>query len=458
MIDHARRLQLGDEIVRRLASAVRSTQLYASSHPLVTRNLTAFADALAEVEASMPTVVIGFVGDEIVFGETPLPRPGPSLVELARRLRSRGIERLSIDEGATLDEFFGLVAYLAGVPNRTGAGERPEDGAPQFEHIRIGKLAVEKRAEAPTADMATIRRLYAEAVSAVENIWQGADRGATIDSKAAQGVVQNLAQAVAHNRNALLALTSLKNFDNYSFTHMVNVSVLTMTQARTLGIDGPLLREFGLAGLMHDIGKVRVPAAILKKPERLNEEEFRLMKRHPVDGAEILRRTLDVPPIVPLVAFEHHLRLDGTGYPAVERTSLNLATLLTMISDVYDAMRSLRVYQQSLPNERVVEVMKRNDGKQFDQNLVRRFVQLVGIYPVGTAVRLDNGDIAVVVKANAGDPHRPRVRVVAAENGERYARASDIDLWNVEPAEGRASRVAAPVDHEQYGFDPLAVM
>ncbi len=458
MIDHARRLQLGDEIVRRLASAVRSTQLYAGGHPLVTRNLSTFADTLAQVQASMPTVVVGFVGDEIVFGETPLPKPGPSLVELARRLRARGIERLSFEQGATLEEFFGLVNYLAGARSPDGGGAGSEDAAPTFEHIRIGKLAVEKRTEAPTADMATIRRLYEDAVSAVENIWHGADKESSVDSKAAQGVVQSLAQAVAHNRNALLALTSLKNFDNYSFTHMVNVSVLTMAQARTLGIDGALLREFGLAALMHDIGKARVPAAILKKPDRLNEEEFRIMKRHPVDGAEILRRTLDVPPLVAVVAFEHHLRLDGTGYPTVERSSLNLATMLTMISDVYDAMRSRRVYQKSHPNDRVLEVMKRNDGKQFDQDLVRRFVQLVGIYPVGTAVRLDNGDIAVVIKGNAGDPHRPRVRVVAGEGGQPYPRPYDIDLWNIDPGEGRASTITAPVDAEQYGFDPLACM
>jgi len=456
MIDHAHRLQLGDETVRRLASAVRSLQLYAGTHPLVTRNLSAFAETLAQME-DLPVVVIGFVGDEIVFGDTPLTRPGPSLVELARRLRTRGIERLSFEHGATFDEFSRLVAYLAGMRPATATDEGADDTPPELEHIRIGKLAIEKRTEAPAADMATIRRLYADAVSAVETIWQGADKG-TIDSNAAQGVVQNLAQAVAHNRNALLALTSLKNFDNYSFTHMVNVSVLTMTQARTLGIDGPLLREFGLAALMHDIGKVRVPASILKKPERLSDEEFRIMKRHPVDGAEILRRTLDLPPLAPLVAFEHHLRLDGSGYPAVERKSLDLATMLTMISDVYDAMRSLRVYQQSLPNERVLAVLKRNDGQQFDQHLVRRFVQLLGIYPVGTAVRLDTGDIAVVVRTNAGDPHRPRVRVVVSEKGESYPRPYDIDLWNVTPGTDRASMVSAPVDHEQYGIDPLAVM
>jgi putative nucleotidyltransferase with HDIG domain len=459
MIDHARRLQLVDEIVRRLASAVRSGQLYASSHPLVNRNISAFSDTLAQIHPFLPTVTIGFVDEEIVVGEIPLPKPGPSLIELARRLRGRGIERLSIERGVTLDELFRLVHYLAGSRTAPGsASEAADEATPEFEHISIGKLSIEKRIEATTADMAAIRRLYDDAVSAVENIWERAEKDGDVDAKAAQGLVHGLAQAVAQNRSALLALTAVKNFDNYTFTHMVNVSVLTMAQARTLGVDGPLLREFGLAALMHDIGKVRTPAAIVKKPERLTEEEFWIMKRHPVDGAEILRRTLDVPPLVPLVAFEHHLRLDGSGYPEVSRPTLNLATVLTSIADVYDAMRSQRIYQQAFPSERVVEVLKHNDGTQFDQNLVRRFVQLLGIYPPGTTVRLDNGEIAVVLRVNAADPHRPRVRAVLSENGERLVRPYDVDLWNVQPGTGRPVSVSAPVDAERYDIDPLAYL
>src|SRR5581483_2688430 len=209
------------------------------------------------------------------------------------------------------------------------------------------------------------------------------------------------------NRTALLALTTLKNYDNYTFTHMVNVSILTMGQARGLGIDGALLREFGLAALMHDIGKVRTPLEVLNKPDKLTDSEFEVMRRHVVDGAEILRETPDMPALAPVVAFEHHLRLDGTGYPyGVKRGSLNVGTMLCSIADVYDAMRSQRRYQQAFPSDRILEVLKRSDGKQFDQHLVRRFVQLLGIYPVGNLVKLNTGEIAVVLKVNAADPHR----------------------------------------------------
>ena len=138
--------------------------------------------------------------------------------------------------------------------------------------------------------MATIKRLYNEAVSVASDVWDSAQTEGKPDATVARTMIDGLAQAVAQNRTALLALTTLKNYDNYTFTHMVNVSILTMGQARGLGIDGPLLREFGLAALMHDIGKVRTPLEILNKPDKLTDDEFAIMKRHTVDGAEILRQ------------------------------------------------------------------------------------------------------------------------------------------------------------------------
>ena len=146
------------------------------------------------------------------------------------------------------------------------------------------------------------------------------------------------------------------------------------------------------------------------------------MMKHPVDGAEMLRRRLELPPLAAIVAFEHHLRVDGTGYPAgVARPSLNLATQLCSIADVYDAMRSQRSYQQAFPTDRILAVLQQNDGKRFDQRLVRRFSQLMGIYPAGNLVRLDTGALAVVLRIHAPDPSRPVVRVIVGPDGRRLA-------------------------------------
>jgi len=305
--------------------------------------------------------------------------------------------------------------------------------------------------------VASARKMYAEAVSVASMIWESARADEIPDPSSAHSMIDGLAQAITQNRNALMALTALKEYDNYTFTHMVNVSILTMAQARGLGIEGPLLREFGLAALMHDIGKVKTPSEILNKPDKLTDEEFTIMKRHVIDGAEILRSTTDIPPLAPVVAFEHHLRLDGTGYPnGVVRPKLNLATMLCGIADVYDAMRSQRRYQQSFPSERILTVLQRNDGTQFDQHLIRRFVQLLGIYPVGNLVRLNTNEVAVVLRVHAPDPYRPKVRILFGADGSRLELPLDVNLWEADPTAPLASTVVAPLHAADYGVDPLA--
>jgi putative nucleotidyltransferase with HDIG domain len=236
---------------------------------------------------------------------------------------------------------------------------------------------------------------------------------------------------------------------------MVNVSILAMAQARALGIEGQRLQEFGLSALMHDIGKVRTPIEVLQKTGRLTDDEFDIMKRHVVDGAEILRQTPEMPIMAPTVAFEHHLRVDGTGYPNVKRPALNLATMLTGIADVYDAMRSQRAYQQAFPTDRILAVMKRNDGKQFDQHLVRRFVQLIGIYPPGTLVRLSTDEIAIVLQVHAPDPHRPRVQILRDPQGHPVPSQPIRHLWEVADDDGEDVHITTPLDAEEYGIDPM---
>ena len=444
------RAKIAEEIVRRLAAALRGAQLYAAGHPLVTRNVAAFADTLTLAHAGTPSLTIGIVGDELVVGDTPVPRAAETMGELMRRLQHAGIERIVIERGVQLPELGQLVQTVA----RADGSADLSAVLSKLPHIRVGRLQVEQRVDEAIGDVATFRRLYDDAVTVAERLWDSADVEGKPDADAAGGMVDSLAQAVAQNRTALLALTALKNYDNYTFTHMVNVSILTMGQARGLGVEGPLLREFGLAALMHDIGKVKTPIEILNKPEKLTDKEFEILKRHTVDGAEILRKTPEMPALAPVVAFEHHLRADGTGYPGgVRRTQLNLGTMLCGIADVYDAMRSQRIYQQAYPTDRILAVLQKNDGKQFDQHLVRRFSQLVGIFPAGNLVRLDAGEIAVVIKEYAPDPYRPRVKVLLAADGTALDRPYEVNLWDAE--DGQARAIQAPLDPAQYGIDPL---
>jgi putative nucleotidyltransferase with HDIG domain len=439
------RARLADELIRRLAASIRGAQLYAPGHPLVARSITSLAETLAAAHQSMPSITIGIVGDDLVVGDIPIRDAASTMGEVMRRVQQAGIERIVIDRGVQSDEIVKLVEAIT----HSDSGDQTA-ALSRLPHIR---LQVDEQTDTNVGDIATFRRLYDDAVRVAETLWESTGVEGIPDADAARGMVDSLAQAVAQNRTALLALTALKNYDNYTFTHMVNVSILTMGQARGVGIDGSLLREFGLAALMHDIGKVKTPNEILSKPDKLTEPEYDILKRHTVDGAQILRKTPEMPRLAPVVAFEHHLRADGTGYPDAQRAQLNLATSLCGIADVYDAMRSQRVYQPASPTDRILAVLQRNDGRQFDQHLVRRFVQLVGIYPVGNMVRLHDGAIAVVIKTHAPDPYRPRVRVLMDADENPFANPVEVNLWEMEGDQDNA--IQAPLDPADYGIDPL---
>jgi putative nucleotidyltransferase with HDIG domain len=440
-----------EELLRRFASGVRAAQLYASDHPLIARNVEGLLAVLKLLHATQPSIAVGIVGQQLVVADTPMAKASLGMSELIKRLKDHKIERIAFDRGVTPKETAEFMHAVAGLGKTVAT-----DSALTFPHIKVGRIKGEdRRNDGISGDMAAIRQLYSNAVAVAEVAWESAETEGQPDLPATLHAVEGLADAVTQNRTALVALTAMRNYDNYTFTHMVNVSILTMGQARALGIEGRLLREFGLSALMHDIGKVRTPKEILNKPDKLTDAEFEIMRRHVVDGAEILRRTPEMPILAPVVAFEHHLRIDATGYPfGVKRPSLNVATMICGIADVYDAMRSQRSYQQAFPTDRILAVLKRNDGTQFDANLVRRFVQLLGIYPPGNLVKLSSGEIAVVTQVHAPDPHRPRVRVIIDRNGTRLDLPYDRNLWQAPQGEAQDS-VVSPVEPAQYGIDPL---
>jgi putative nucleotidyltransferase with HDIG domain len=450
MADPQNRVAQYDELLRRFASGVRAAQLYAADHPLIGRNVEGLLAILKNLHSLQSSIAVGILGTQLVVSDTPMTKASLGMAELIKRLKDHKIERISFERGITAEEAAGFMHAVASLGKNPAA-----DAALAFPHIRVGRITAEEhRSDGIMGDMAAIRQLYSTAVSAAETAWQSAETEGQPDLPTALQAVEGLADAVTQNRTALVALTAMRTYDNYTFTHMVNVSILTMGQARALGIEGRLLREFGLSALMHDIGKVRTPKAVLNKPDKLTDAEFDIMRRHTVEGAEILRRTPEMPILAPVVAFEHHLRIDGTGYPfGAKRGALNLGTMLCGIADVYDAMRSQRAYQQAFPTDRILAVLKRNDGSQFDQNLVRRFVQLLGIYPPGNLVRLSTGEIAVVTQIHAPDPYRPRVRILTAKDGTRLDLPYDRNLW--EAHEGEHAAIIAPLEPAEYGIDPL---
>ncbi len=443
-------MDLADELVRRLAAAVRASTLYAPTHPLVQRGIDALAGVAGRALQGADQLVIGFVGDDVVVNGGRLPRTATALVGFVRDLRDREVEKVTFSRGATRDEVRTFVTALADRRSGQPLAERLERSS--LRHITVGRIVVQE--DEGAVGIVAAQKLYGTAVQTAESLWDAAKAGDKPDPATARSIIDSLARLVSQDRTSLMALTALKKYDNYTFTHMVNVAVLAMAMARSLNVSGPLLREFGFAALMHDIGKVNTPLDVLNKPDKLTRDEFEVMKRHVVDGAHILRRTPEMPALAPVVAFEHHLKQDLTGYPEkIGSRTLNLCTMVVSIADVYDALRSNRIYRQGLPTDRIKAIMAQQDSTAFNRALLRRFINLMGLYPVGTVVRLTTEELAVVTHEHPGDPFRPQVKVVRNATGEALEAPFLVNTW-----EADARGVVEAVDPDVAGFDPLTYL
>lgn len=467
-MDRGARLHRLEEVVHRLSGALRAARMYSSDHPSVTEYCRALLDAVGQLHQSEKAVLIGFLGGEVIADDTPLLRASAYRSELIRDMHALGIHRIVFERGLTEEEIRTFVHAVANAEPATrtepASAENPDVEADflVLSHLRAGRISVDGLSGRWGASFVSARQVYSGSVESARAVWDNAMAEGRADVLLARETVDQLAEAVGDSVGLMIGLTGMKSHDEYTFTHMVNVSILTMAQARSLGIEGRQLRTLGLAGLMHDIGKVKTPLEILTKPSALTPQEFEIMKRHPVEGAEVLRAATEMPRVAPIVAFEHHLRLDGTGYPfGLQRPGLNLATQLVGIADVYDAMRSKRSYQQAFPIDRIIEVMRRNDGRQFDQNLVRRFIDLMGVYPPGSVVRLTTGEIAVVVQNDGPDPSQPTVKVLFDADEKPLPSPPTRSLWSGgsdNPYGEPGPSIVEALDSSAFEIDPLSLL
>jgi putative nucleotidyltransferase with HDIG domain len=445
-----------EDLVRRLAAAVRGAALYHPGHPIVRRGVETLTTLARTALQRADTVVIGCIGDEVIVNDARLGRSAATLSGFVRELRALEIEKITIARGITSDQFAGFVEALA--DRRAALPVQARLDRRSVRHITIGRIDVE-RVEDHSTGIAAARKVYGSAVETAEQLWAAAQSGDKPDPNAARKIIDSLARLVCQDRTSLMALTALKRYDNYTFTHMVNVSVLAMAQARSINLEGPLLREFGFAALVHDIGKVNTPLEILNKPDTLTKEEFDVMKRHVVDGAHILRRTPEVPALAPVVAFEHHLRQDLSGYPEnIGHRDLNLCTQIVSIADVYDALRSDRIYREGLPSERIRAIMTQKDSTAFNTRLLRRFINLMGLFPVGTLVRLSTDEVAVVTHEHPSDPFRPQVKVLLDRSGQPVETPPLVNTWEPDGRGDFRCAVVEAVDPDVATLDPLSYM
>jgi putative nucleotidyltransferase with HDIG domain len=275
-----------------------------------------------------------------------------------------------------------------------------------------------------------------------------------IEVSEVQENVDELVESVTRNQDALSALIKLRRFDDYTYTHCLNVSVLSISTGKALGLSAEDLRILGMGTMFHDLGKTRVPSYILNKPGKLTDEEFSIMRNHSALSEEIIReQKLDVDDQVIQVARFHHERMDGSGYPDhLKGEQIPRLATICGLSDVYDALTSDRVYHKGMLPHDALKFIYGLRGTHFEPGWVDRFVQSVGIYPPGSVVEMKSGHVAVVMEVNHGTLLKPVIKVVADPNGRLLPKPRLLDLSSATDANGW--EILKVIPPSQAGFDP----
>jgi putative nucleotidyltransferase with HDIG domain len=257
------------------------------------------------------------------------------------------------------------------------------------------------------------RRLYSDALTHVRGFVDSVRRGTDIDHRQATPLVENFIESVFRNETAAVTLFKLRGFDEYTYTHSINVSLLAILLGKHLELDKKTLLRLGLAGMYHDVGKARIPEAILNKPGKLTHSEFQIMKSHPLEGYKIMAGQEDIDPEILRAVVEHHERHDGSGYPrGLSGHEVGMFSRIISVVDVYDALTSRRVYKDAMAPAKALGMMYQWREKDFPHQSIESFIRCIGVFPVGSFVKLSGGEYGIVANVNPLKPTMPEIKII----------------------------------------------
>ncbi len=371
-----------DRLLRSLVGAAKAQSLYPPGHTAVARALRALDRELAEALAPGEPLLLAKTPSHLLCGGVSWLPEDPVAGDLVRWFAARDVEAVEIGPGATGAEVGRFLAWL------TGSDPAPWEGR----HVRLTKVDEGGPWERG-------RRTYFEALDALEVAYREAQEGRIPDPERACRCVQSFVGILEDDPVVAQGLALLKSYDRYTFHHSVNVCLLALSLGQHLELGPEDLERLGVGALLHDIGKTRTPAEIVRKPGHLDPNEWAAMRRHPVLGRQLLEGMEGLPPGVARLVYEHHMHYDGGGYPdrPPGYRPDRMSPLVTVV-DAYDAMTTHRPYSRPLPLPEAASQVQWLSGKNFDPDAVEAFRRAIGTVPVGSAVRLMSGEVAVVTR------------------------------------------------------------
>ncbi|MEA2435238.1 MAG: hypothetical protein QOG54_2695 [Actinomycetota bacterium] len=438
------------ELVRALSTAHQTYILYPVGHPDRRAGVQKALDevrTLVDESTDVPVLFVARGG--FYIGSTLLAREALTFTRLLNIFEKAQIEAIEFLSGVDEKDIDGLLTILLGEGD-----ERPELTGIAINRVKP-RLGPEDERE---IYISRLLQTYAAGLELLRQTSASVAAGEGIDLDSTTALVEQMASQVVTDPAQALLVTTVKSYDDYLYYHMTNVCLLSTALGFALGLEREQVIVLGVGGLLHDIGKVLVPIDVLNYPGALNEEQWRLIQRHPVDGAGLLfATTRDLLHPSAGIVLEHHASFDLSGYPDLSRRDHpSLPARVVSVTDCFDAITTKRSYRQADDRSRALSVLQASSGKGYDPRLVRALTRMLGVLPIGTTVRLASGETAIVLDKRDKTPMRPTVRVLLDETGTPQE-PEERDLAKLKPDDVRG-RIVSTVDPAEVGIDMATLL
>lgn len=461
--------QMGTECIVRLYRLLKGSSLYDRKNFIMDRLTQDCLQMIRTITKTEGHIFLKVVRDNFFYNNIRIHMKAdryPILKTFLNELRRRWIGDLDIMEEVTGEQLKDFIYLLSGLEENNESNYLYVKKQLEFRNITsidVGKLEFFKDEEIyiDSEDQKRhSKEVYFKSINLVKEVMENVKNQKVLNVRKAKRLMQNAVEAVMQDESTLLGLATIKNYDDYTFNHCVNVAIYAIALGQRIGISKKQLSYLGMAGLFHDIGKVRIPKEILNKTGKLTQEEWGVIRSHPLIGAETLIRMKEWGELSTRMitgAFEHHLKYDLTGYPKLARKKrVNLFSRIITLCDFFDALVRPRVYNRfPFVSEKILGFMLERSGKDFDPVLVKVFVNMIGVFPLGTLVLLNTNEMGVVVQTQE-EPElidRPRVCLLSYSDGE-YRKGRVIDMREIDEATKAFKRnIVKTLDPNEYNIN-----
>ncbi len=440
-----------EQAIKYLAGTLKSFTYYPSGHPTVIQPIEMSLKILRPFLAEKGQLVLAVLDKTLVIDRQPFYRTHPAIEELIQRMEERGIQGFTFKNGITSQELIQLFQLLLEEPHtlEKKGGIDAELRARRISHIATKKLTITEEKIEQKA-----KKIYSDARGVILEIMKQSRLGNVPRAKEAIEIVQSMSELILADKNALLGLTMIQDHDEYTFNHCVNVGILSLALGDTLKLQGKTLNDVGLAGFLHDVGKTYIPRETVTKPGKLGEQEWEVMKKHPLYSSEIVCQMEGMSERAITIVLYHHTQYNLKGYPSLTKGKEQPpGSRVVAIADCYDSMTTLRPYQRRFDPKETLEIMMKMVGKHFDPKFFKAFIKTLGIYPIGTLVRLDTNEVGLVVRINPDDPNRPTVKILYDPEGRELKEPQEVSLTELDAHTGSPRRsIVTTVDSVTQGL------